>query len=157
MRPCRFPSCPCLSEEHTRRHTLISSNHSLCVSSSLPPHFLSFPNRPLLEKLNSRFWWNKCLPLFFLSLPHWFLKPSLSPASLGKSCCLGTTSPTPSSLCLPFLLSYENVERADCSQSVHISGFLRWRVLIHHCPGVAHCHRAAPRWALSFLLLCGLQ
>lgn len=52
---------------------------------------------------------------------------------------------------------YKTVERANRSQSIHISGFPRRRVVIHHCPGVAHCHRASSgvfsiaRWPYSKL------
>lgn len=83
---------------------------------------------PLWEKLRSRSLWNKCLPLICSTTSN------LSPASLGKNppTWNGASEPV-LSLSFLFPFSYWAVERAIRSQSVHISGFLRWRILIHHC------------------------
>lgn len=141
---------------HTCTHSLLPTTLSVC---------LSHCHHAVFSLPTGHFWGNSTLDLDGPSAslsslsccPNWFLKPNLNPVSLGKSCCLGTTSPTSSSFCLPFLLSYEIVERANCSQSIHIFEFLRQWVFIHHSPGVAYCHQVSLYRALSFLLLCGLQ
>lgn len=135
------------------KNTELHISGSLSLSQSLPPCCLSSPDRPLLQKLSPRSGWNKCLPLLLLSLPHWFVQANLNPVSLGKKAApleWHPQPPPPLSLCLPFLLSYETVERANPRQSIHISGFLR-RGLCH--PSLSRSGSlspSGPAWSIVF-------
>lgn len=129
--------------EKIHEHTHLSSSYlSYFVSQSLPPRNRSSPNMHCLR--------NSALDLdgtsASLSSSHLFHKAQLEPSESWQKLLPWNNIPNPVlSLSSLSSFSYKTVERANRGQSIHISGFLRRRVVIHHCPGpgVAHCHRAS--------------